>query len=37
MALSVWAKAGSPGKTGALGFPESDGENAGAFGNTGTP
>ena len=33
MALSVWAKAGSPGNTGALGFPDMFGANA--WGNTG--
>ena len=33
MALSVWAKAGSPGNTGALGFPDWFGANA--WGNTG--
>ena len=35
MTLSFWDGAKAGGRIGALGFPESDGENAGAFGNTG--
>lgn len=35
MALFIWDAAKAVGRIGALGFPESDGENAGAFGNTG--
>ena len=35
MALPIWDGVKAGGRIGALGFPESDGENAGAFGNTG--